>query len=434
MLDNKTSGKHFRFRTLASFFVLELPDEQTELTPCDTACVPADKRFTKAYLGRPVNNCCTAMLSKVQSISRDSIRRKPATEDDVWFLCGSVRPGEAIRHIPIDEEPFIIGRRPGVALSLQFRTVSGNHAQFRIEGNQLILQDLNSTNGTYVNGEKITGTSIVVVEEDLIHFAEAPFRILRQSPTGDSNGTIEENVCDQALALVQFDRLMSQKLVIPHFQPIIKLECKTQIGYEVLGRGRVFGLESVGAMFQAAEQLDLEVELSRLLRWEGIRVGRELGQDSTLFINTHPKEMNSDGLIDSLVKLRDMAGSHPMVLEIHEAAVTQPEMMQELCARLTELDIQLAYDDFGSGQARLAELIEARPHIVKFDISLIRAIDKADNHRKKMTETLVRMVRDLDILSLAEGIETQDEAIACLDLGFELAQGFHFGRPAPANP
>lgn len=373
------------------------------------------------------------MLSKIQSISRDSIRRKTATEEDVWFLCGSVRTGEAVRHIPIDENPFVIGRRPGVALSLQFRTVSGNHAQLRVEGNQLILQDLNSTNGTYVNGEKLTGASIPVVEEDLIHFAEAPFRILRQSPTGDSNGTIEENVCDQALALVQFDRLMSQKLVIPHYQPIIKLECKTQIGYEVLGRGRVFGLESVGAMFQAAEQLDLEVELSRLLRWEGIRVGRDLGLESVLFINTHPKEMIGDGLIESLVKLRDMAGRHPMVLEIHEAAVTQPAMMQELCSRLNELDIQLAYDDFGSGQARLAELIEARPHIVKFDISLIRAIDKADTHRKKMTETLVRMVRDLDILSLAEGIETEEEAKACLDIGFELAQGYHFGRPAPAN-
>lgn len=373
------------------------------------------------------------MLSKVQSIPLDTIRRKSATEEDVWFLCGAVRPGEVIRHIPIDENPFVIGRKPGVKLSLQFRTVSGNHAQFRIDGNQLILEDLNSTNGTYVNGEKITGTAIPVVEEDLIHFAEAPFRVLRQSPTGESNGTIEENVCDQALALVQFDRLMSQRLVIPHFQPIIKLQCKTQIGYEVLGRGRVFGLESVGAMFQAAEQLNLEVELSRLLRWEGIRVGRDLGLDSVLFINTHPKEMIGEGLVDSLVKLRDMAGSHPMVLEIHEAAVTRPEMMQELCARLNELNIQLAYDDFGSGQARLAELIEAKPHVVKFDISLIREIDKADNHRKKMTETLVRMVRDLGIQSLAEGIETAEEAEACADIGFELAQGYHFGRPAPAN-
>jgi EAL domain-containing protein (putative c-di-GMP-specific phosphodiesterase class I) len=373
------------------------------------------------------------MLSKAQSFPLEPLRRVTATEADVWFLCGSIRPGEPIRHIAIDDHPFIVGRRPGASLSLQYRTVSGNHASLRIDGRRLMLEDLNSTNGTYVNGERVTGAAIPVVEEDLIHFAEAPFRVLRQSPTSENNGTIEENVCDQALALVQFDRLMSQKLVVPHFQPIIKLACGTQIGHEILGRGKVFGLESVGAMFQAAEQLNLEVELSQLLRWEGIRVGREFGSDVALFVNTHPKEMMGDGLIDSLIRVREMAGSQPIILEIHEAAVTRPEMMQELCLRLNDLDIQLAYDDFGSGQARLAELIEARPHVVKFDISLIHGIDAADTHRKKMIETLVQMVRDLDILSLAEGVETAEEAAVCLDLGFDLAQGYHFGRPAPAS-
>jgi EAL domain-containing protein (putative c-di-GMP-specific phosphodiesterase class I) len=316
---------------------------------------------------------------------------------------------------------------------LQYRTVSGNHAALEVRGSQLIIKDLVSTNGTYVNGQKLNGHGISVVEEDLIHFAEAPFRVLRQSPTSDSNGTIEENVCDQALALVQFDRLMSQRLVVPHFQPIVNLATGAQIGYEILGRGRVFGLESVGAMFHAAEQLNLEVELSRLLRWEGVRVGRDLELDSMLFVNTHPKEMMGPGLIESLSNLREMAGPHPIVLEIHEAAVTEPAMMQELCSHLQALDIQLAYDDFGSGQARLAELIEARPNVVKFDISLIRAIDQADTHRKKMTEALVRMVRDLDIQALAEGVETEAEAAACRDLGFDLAQGFYFGRPAPAS-
>ena len=63
------------------------------------------------------------------------------------------------------------------------------------------------------------------------------------------------------------------------------------VGYEVLGRGSVFGLESVKAMFHAAEQLNLEVELSRLLRWEGIRQGRVLTDDPLLFVNT-PSERN----------------------------------------------------------------------------------------------------------------------------------------------
>ena len=163
---------------------------------------------------------------------------------------------------------------------------------------------------------------------------------------------------------------MSERLVRPHFQPIVKTEDAAAIGFEILGRGSVFGLESVGAMFHAAEQLNLEVELSRMLRWEGIRVGRSLPDSPMLFVNTHPKEMEDcRGLIDSLTKVRAISGSGQLVLEIHEASVTDRENMSELAAALADLDILLAFDDFGSGQARLAELIGSKPHFVKFDIS-----------------------------------------------------------------
>ena len=55
-----------------------------------------------------------------------------------------------------------------------------------------------------------------------------------------------------------------------------------------------------------------------------------------------------------------------------------------------------------------------------------------NEQRRRMMETLVQMVRDLDIRALAEGIETAEEAEACRDLGFDFAQGFFYGRPSPA--
>jgi len=357
--------------------------------------------------------------------------RGHAVRNDVWFLCGPTASGEAIQHTPIDDNPFIVGRRSGISMKINFRTVSSNHASLSVENGDLVIKDLGSTNGTYVNGQRIDEPTRVG-EEDLIHFAEAPFRIRCQSPTSCVSGTYQENVCDQALALVQFDRLMTQRLVLPHFQPIVLMGQGTTIGYEVLGRGRVFGLESVGAMFQAAEQLNLEVELSRLLRWEGVRIGRDLPDRPRLFVNTHPKEMIGDGLVESMIKLREMAGSIHVVLEIHEAAITDPASMQRLRASLCELDIDLAYDDFGAGQGRLAEIMEARPHYLKFDIGLIRGIDNADEQRVQMLKTLVKMVRDLDIKPLAEGIETEGEAAVCREIGFQFAQGYYFGRPAPA--
>ena len=372
-------------------------------------------------------------MQSLENGTLERLRRSTVVSEDVWFLSGPTQPGETVLHAPVDGNPYIVGRKTGVSLKLQFRTVSGNHASLWVENGTLFLRDLGSTNGTYVNGERIEkDVEVKLNEEDLIHFAEAPFRVRRQSPTGVTNGTIAENVCDQALALVQFDRLMSEKLVRPHFQTIVNLDDAQSIGFEILGRGSVFGLESVGAMFQAAEQLSLEVELSRLLRWEGIRVGRDLPERPTLFVNTHPREMDdTKGLIDSIRTVREMTGNTDLVLEIHESSVTNPAQMQSVRDALRDLDVALAYDDFGSGQARLAELIEARPDFVKFDISLIRGIDMASEQRHRMTETLVQMVRDLDIRALAEGIETEEEAEACRELGFELAQGYFYGRPTP---
>lgn len=373
-------------------------------------------------------------MPSVDNATLERLRRSTVVTEDVWFLSGPTQAGEAVVHTPIDGSPYVVGRKTGVSLKLQFRTVSGNHASLWVEDGLLFLRDLGSTNGTFVNGARVEkDSSVKICEEDLIHFAEAPFRVRRQSPTGMTAGTIAENVCDQALALVQFDRLMSERLVKPHFQPIVVIDDGAMIGFEILGRGSVFGLESVAAMFQAAEQLNLEVELSRLLRWEGIRVGRDLPERPTLFVNTHPREMeDGPGLIQSLKNVREMTGNTNLVLEIHESSVTNPTLMQSLHGAMKDLDIQLAYDDFGSGQARLAELIEARPDYVKFDISLVREIDKADEQRRRMLHSLVQMVRDLDIRALAEGIETPAEAEVCREIGFDLAQGFFYGRPSPA--
>ncbi len=372
-------------------------------------------------------------MSSIDRFTLDRLCRSEHAASDVWFLSGALEPRDSLHHLPIDEPNFTVGRKSGSSLKLQYNTVSGQHAVLNVRDGRLFLTDLDSTNGTYVNGKRIRG-EVVVEEEDLLHFAEAPFRVLRQSATGQAVGTIPRNVCDEALALVQFDRMMSEKLVRPHFQGIVEIVAENVIGYEILGRGSVFGLESVAAMFHAASQLNLEVELSELLRWEGVRVGRDLPARPRLFVNTHPKELEDvDKLIRSMAKVRQISGNAELVLEIHEASVTNREVMRELSAAVKTLNIELAFDDFGAGQARLAELIESRPDYVKFDISLIHGIDQADEPRRRMLETLVRMVRELDIRALAEGIETPDEAQTCIDIGFDLAQGYYYGRPAPLS-
>lgn len=131
--------------------------------------------------------------------------------------------------------------------------------------------------------------------------------------------------------------------------------------------------------------------------------------------------------------IREISPSQPITLEIHEAAVTDVETMRELRKNLVDLKIGLAYDDFGAGQNRLTELVEVRPDYLKFDMGLIRDIHLASEKRQHMLQTLVRMALDLGIVPLAEGIESEEEGRVCSALGFQLAQGFFYGRPAPAR-
>lgn len=348
-----------------------------------------------------------------------------------WLLVRS-DCGHDEQQVPLDPPfPFTIGRRPGSSLQLNVKTISGSHASLHFEEGQLWVTDLGSTNGTYVNGHRID-RPIVLAKEDLLQFADIAFRV-KCEEFSEPFQTMHEDVCDQAFALVQFDRMMDKRLVTPFYQPVVDLASGAYRGYEVLARSRVFGLETCAAMFNAAARLSMEIELSRMLRWEGIRQGLVIPNNACLFVNTHPLELRNEGLVGSMSTARQLSHDVPIILEVHEAAITDPREMRELRLQLAELDIGLAYDDFGAGQTRLTELVEAPPDYLKFDISLIREIDKASAERQNMLASLVKMVLELGVNPLAEGVETAEEADVCRSMGFLTAQGYHFGRPSPVS-
>jgi EAL domain-containing protein (putative c-di-GMP-specific phosphodiesterase class I) len=220
--------------------------------------------------------------------------------------------------------------------------------------------------------------------------------------------------------------------VVPHFQPIVRLNNGERIGYEVLARSRLAGLEMPNLMFQVAADKNREAELSSVLRLEGLQLARSLPPQMHFYLNTHPVELVWPGLLGSLRTLRAQHPEARIVLEIHESAATAPDRLVELRECLQELGMQLAYDDFGAGRSRLMELTEVPPDVLKFDMHLIRRLDQATSERRNLVKTLVELVHDLHVIPLAEGVETAEEAAACRDVGFELAQGYLFGRPAAA--
>jgi EAL domain-containing protein (putative c-di-GMP-specific phosphodiesterase class I) len=345
-----------------------------------------------------------------------------------WYLCGAISDGERTRELVISKARFTTGRRSTCDLRLGWQTVSGLHAEFITTGKILCLHDLGSTNGTFVNGRRIN-TDTILSDGDIVQFGRAEFRVGSRSED-DAGGTMNWNGIGLPSRLIGFEELISGNGLVPHYQPIVKLSDASTVGFEVLARSRIPEFPTPREMFETAAQLDQEQELSEASRFFGVEKGFGMPAAQTLYLNTHPTELQGDRLIRSLERLRDSAPNQSLSLEIHEAAVTDLDAMAQLRRQLTDLNIDLAYDDFGAGQARMLDLVEVPPDVLKFDISLVRDINNASSKRHRMVSMLVEMVRDFGISPLAEGIETSAEAKTCQQLGFELAQGFYFGRPA----
>lgn len=365
---------------------------------------------------------------------REAEEAKPGYD---WALIRHSDNGRTEHSTDIPNGELTVGRRPNNDLCLSHRTVSGEHASLTVEGSSLFLEDKNSTNGTFVNGRRLSG-SITLEPGDVIHFGQLVFAVKRSEQFNPSQSSIpfgSETVVSEtpkdALLYEGFDRLLNKPDIDPYFQPIIRFDTQETMGYEVLVRSTVEGLEFPDRIFKIAAMRTAEVQLSELCRTEGLLAGLQLDPHNRYFLNTHARELETPRLLQSLEELRNDFPKLDIVLEVHEAAITSVSYLSELTRVLKSLDIELAYDDFGAGQARLIELFEVPPKYLKFDLQLIRGLESASVVHRASVKALVNMVHDLDVIALAEGVETEVQADICRDLGFDLAQGYLFGRPQP---
>ncbi len=358
----------------------------------------------------------------------------------LWFLEGLSEADGTLRRIPILAFPFRVGRREGLGLTLTATEISGVHAEISLLDGQILIEDLGSTNGTFLNGEKVEEAR-EISEGDTIHFARLEYRLSLVEAQQAEALLAQTIAVDAHLPQFALDKsrilreLMNKRAVVSVFQPIVDLSDHSVMGYEVLGRGDLEGATSGSKeLFNAAKILGAEAALSRMFRTRSAEDCLKLPEKKpVIFMNTHPNEIGTPELIESIEEFHRLTPDLTTVLEIHESSITDPATVSALRDFLHDLGMQLAYDDFGAGQARLLELAEVPPDFLKFDISLIRDIDTASKAKLTVLERLVAMALDIDISPIAEGIESEAESAICRDLGFAYGQGFLFGAPAAAG-
>ncbi len=339
--------------------------------------------------------------------------------------------------VPLHCSPFRIGRGAEVELVLGSPRVSKVHAEVLEENGSHVIRDLGSRNGTFVNGEPLEGSRRLEFG-DILHIAHREIRFVlaeASEPSLDSTWADEARTYESQNLKGTRDlyRILQGKVRIV-FQSIVSLHDGGVIGFEALGRHMLPDIDyDVTALFRLANDLGKAVELAQLMREVTIAEVPNLPTvGDRLFLNVHPAEMHSTRLLDELSGAVERCGGRQIVAEIHESVITSTGQMSALRKQLDARGIELAYDDFGAGSSRLMELAEVPPDFVKLDMSLIRDIDSSPR-RQDLVAALVKVMRDADVRVIAEGIETQAEHAACLELGCDLGQGFLIRHPASAK-
>lgn len=221
------------------------------------------------------------------------------------------------------------------------------------------------------------------------------------------------------------------------FQPIFAASNPRLIGYEALLRVKNSdgGYINPLLMFEFAKKYDLSIELDRAAREASIKKFASLNTDpnAILFLNFE-SDIIDKGVVGSgkILEVVNKYGVSPskIAIEIKEDAVKNSNELARFCEIQKKNGFLIALDDVGTEASNIARFNIVKPHIVKLDKSLIRDVDK-DHYNANIVNFMINLCHSTGALVLAEGVETNEEAMELMTVGIDLLQGYYFARPAP---
>ncbi|PSO15419.1 sensor domain-containing phosphodiesterase, partial [Bradyrhizobium sp. MOS004] len=226
------------------------------------------------------------------------------------------------------------------------------------------------------------------------------------------------------------------------YQPIVRLEDRAIAGFEALARWDhpKLGRMSPSEFINVAEETGLIVDLGmfvmdqtarQLAVWQRAMRAREPIFAS---VNVSSRQLLRHDLIHDIrtVLSRSTVARGTLKLELTESLVMEnPEHAAQMLARIRELGTGLSLDDFGTGHSSLSYLQRFPFDTIKIDQSFVRTTSRGT--RPVILKSIIALAHDLGMEVVAEGAETDSDAVELYQLGCEYAQGFAFGEPMDAD-
>lgn len=338
----------------------------------------------------------------------------------------------------LESFPFTIGRHESTDLQINSSRVSREHARLLYENGVYRVQDLGSTNGTFLNGRRIDqsvlndGDLLVVADVELTFFLgqATPTSAVTQVLGSASEDADPETPTDLICELRRMHQSLTLSSLVVAFQPIVELAGGQSYAFEALDDRS--GPEQARA---AAGRRLLECEcrvtgrLRHLRRLLAAEQSSRLPSQAELFLPVDGSEMGTARLAESLGALADVVcDMRRLVVEIPQAAVCDLPHFREFCGQMRELGIAVAYDGFSPAQMRILETKEIRPDFIKLAPSLVRNLHR-NRQRESEVRSLVQSGEALGCEIVAAGVDSEADAQACRDAGCRLGQGTLFSPP-----
>ncbi len=232
--------------------------------------------------------------------------------------------------------------------------------------------------------------------------------------------------------LASVTEILDSNSLCYHYQPIVRADSGEIYAYEALMRPvGVEGITPLHILRYAALTGRLgEVEEKTFLNVLGIISERgEQFFGRRVFINSMPDVHAS---AEKRAEIDRLLSQFPenVVVEMTENSEYSESTLETLKTKFGTMGIQTAIDDFGTGYSNISNLLRYTPNYVKIDRSLMSGIE-SDQKKKHFVREIIDICRENGIMSLAEGVETQEELRTVILMGVDLIQGFVTARPSP---
>jgi diguanylate cyclase (GGDEF)-like protein/PAS domain S-box-containing protein len=357
--------------------------------------------------------------------------------DEVLSVLGErmksvIRAGDSVARLGGDEFAILLTsvQEPAEAAIVAERLVERITAPIDVAGRHLLVT-------------ASVGIALGSSGAELLKQADAA--MYRAKLHGDADYAFYDDELDQA-ALNRFKRIGELREAIAGkqfslaYQPVVNLDPFEVVGLEALlrwqhpTRGEIQPLDFI----PLAEESGLIVQIGRWVLLEACfyasRLRELLGRDVEIAVNVSARQLQHPEFVDHVDNALQRADlpAHLLTLELTESVlVASGERAEQQLNVLKDRGVKLALDDFGTGYASLAYLQRLPVDIVKIDRSFTAKIDSGAADLA-LLEGIVGLGKALGLQLVAEGIERVAQQGIVQDLGCHGAQGFHFGRPAPA--